>query len=92
MPQPWPWGWMGAGIDPASWVLGHGATALLAVAAVLTPIDDRVVSVIASLISLCVPVGGLCLTHSFMVFVVIFWRVGCSPCFVLLLACLEVVR
>lgn len=83
---------MSAGIAPASRVQGHSATALLAVAAVLTPIDDRVVSMIAGLFSLCVPVGGLCLAHSFMVFMVVFWRVGCSTCFALLSGCLEVVQ
>lgn len=93
MPQPWPWGSTGAGTASASRVLGHSATALLAVAAVLTPIDDRVVSMIARLISLYVPVGGLCLSHSFVVFTVLFWRVGCSPCcFVLLSGCLAVVQ
>lgn len=92
MPQPWPWGLMGAGTAPASRVQGHSATALLAAAAALTPIDDGVASMIASLISLCVPEGGLCLTHSFMVFTVVLWRFGCSSCFVLLSGCLEVVQ
>lgn len=76
VPQPWPLGSVGAGIAPASWVLGHSATALLAVAAVLTPIDDRVVSMTANLILLYVPAGGLYPTHSFMVFMVVFGGLG----------------
>lgn len=84
MPQPWPLGLMGAGIAPASWMLGHSATALLAVAAVLTPIDDGAVSMIASLILLYVPAGGIYGICG------VFWRAGCSPCFVLLSGCLEV--
>lgn len=88
VPQPWPLGSMGAGTAPASRVLGHSATALLAAAAVLTPIDDGVVSMIASLNFLYVPAGGLCLTQSFMIFMVFFGGLGA----VLVLCCYQGVQ